>query len=111
MTVHYVQSQNKVEQILAAIRETVSSGVGFAEDKLSHILEVCTFSKHLGISAHSQLLTSSKLTAEEKYEKAKASVASALTAAVSSASSYASVAGASATSAASVASASLSYVA
>jgi len=60
----------------------------------------------VGYFADSQLLTSSKLTAEEKFDKAQASVSSALVAAVSSASSAASVAGASATSAASVASAS-----
>ncbi len=52
----------------------------------------------------SQMLTSSKLTAEEKYEKVKASASSALLVAVSSVSSAASVAGASATSAAGVAS-------
>lgn len=40
LPVHYVQSQNKVEHILAAIRETISHGVEFAEDKLSNVLEV-----------------------------------------------------------------------
>ena len=38
--VHYVQGQNKVEQILATIRDTIGSGVGFAEEKLSQVLEV-----------------------------------------------------------------------
>ena len=51
-----------------------------------------------------QLLTSSKLSPEEKVQKAYASVSSALQVAISSASSYASSAGNSATSAASVAS-------
>jgi hypothetical protein len=40
LQVHYVQAQNKVEQILAAIRETISSGVEFAEEKLSQVLDV-----------------------------------------------------------------------
>jgi hypothetical protein len=40
LQVHYVQAQNKVEQILAAIGETISSGVEFAEEKLSQVLDV-----------------------------------------------------------------------
>lgn len=90
--IHYVQTQNKAESILSSIRETISSGVEFAEEKLAQVLD---------------LLTASKLTAEEKYEKAKSSASSVLVYAVSSISSAASVGGASATSAASVASASL----
>ena len=84
-----MQTETKIEQILKAIRETISGGVEFAEDKLSQVLE---------------LLTSSKLTAEEKIERTYASASSALVHAVSSASSYAVYNGASATSAASVAS-------
>jgi hypothetical protein len=38
--VHYVQSQNKVESILASIRETISGGVEFAEEKLAQVLDV-----------------------------------------------------------------------
>jgi len=38
--VRYVQSQNKVEQILSTIRETISGGVEFAEEKLAQVLEV-----------------------------------------------------------------------
>lgn len=93
-----------VEQILATIRDTVSNGVEFAEDKLSQILEVSRSGPLRRQVLMIQLLTSSKLTAEEKVQKAYASVSSALDHAVTSASNYATSAGASATSAASVAS-------
>lgn len=89
--VHYVQGQNKVESILASIREAVSGGVEFAEEKLAGVLE---------------LLTGAKLTAEEKLDRAYSSVASASNWATASASSAASAAAASATSAASAVSAS-----
>jgi hypothetical protein len=91
--VRYVQTGTKLEQILQAIRDTIHSGVEFAEDKLGQVLD---------------LLTSSKLTAEEKYEKAKASISSVYEVAITSASNYANTAAASATSAASAASASAS---
>ena len=115
--VRYVQTGNKIEQILQAIRDAVHSGVEFAEDKLGQVLEVsqavyaCGRMRARVVEAEKltlQLLTSTKLTAEQKYEKAKASVSSVYEVAITSASNYANTAAASATSAASVASASAS---
>jgi hypothetical protein len=115
--VRYVQTGNKIEQILQAIRDAVHSGVEFAEDKLGQVLEVsqavyaCGSMRARVVEAEKltlQLLTSTKLTAEQKYEKAKASVSSVYEVAITSASNYANTAAASATSAASVASASAS---
>lgn len=40
--VRYVQTGNKIEQILQAIRDAVHSGVEFAEDKLGQVLELLT---------------------------------------------------------------------